>query len=185
MLLKVFVQNGERSSVSNATLFPRKVAGGQSRLCAGWGGTAIEALDVVAPAELGTRPEERRRPRGYSEAHRLAQCEATGETENDPCQHAVAGADRALRLDRYRGHAPAPLPPSETTTISARPCVITSRAAFSSPASSRISRPVSSASSRRLGFSKKMPRPACSSATPEVSKTKRLPCRLASSATRA
>src|SRR5271169_4103097 len=63
----------------------------------------IQALDIGAPAQLGSGPQECGRSRRHAEAHGLAQCQPPGETENDARQHAVARADRASRFDRDRG----------------------------------------------------------------------------------
>ena len=68
---------------------------------------------------------------------RTASCGRPRKCQHDPCQHAVAGADRASRFDRDRGEAPGPVRrcqqgafiAEETTTTSLRTCAIVSRAA--------------------------------------------------------
>jgi hypothetical protein len=63
---------------------------------------AVHSLDIIPPAELCAASEQGCCSRRDAEAHGVAQREAPAEAENDARQHAVAGADRALGLDRYR-----------------------------------------------------------------------------------
>jgi len=81
--------------------------------------TCIQRLEVAAPAELGAAAQQCRHAGCHAEADRLAQSQAAAEAKNNTRQYAVAGPDRAPRLDRDRGEALASLCSRQQSTSDA------------------------------------------------------------------